>query len=80
MRGFMQLESADMLTRGHALVQNLRQGFSALTAEVPRPLRLATAWLQLVRAIGARPDVCARDPVQCAAPWHGLPSPLQQNV
>ncbi len=51
MRGFKQLGSANLLTRGHALVQNLRQGFSALTAEVPRPLRLAIAWPQLARAI-----------------------------
>ncbi len=51
MRGFKQLVSADILTRGHALVQNLRNGFSWLTADVPRPLRLATAWPQLARAI-----------------------------
>jgi IS6 family transposase len=51
MRGFKQLGSADILTRGHALVQNLRNGFSTLTDAVPRPLRLATAWPQLARAI-----------------------------
>jgi transposase-like protein len=51
MRGFKQFGAADLLTRGHALVQHLRQGFSALTAEVPRPLRLATVWPQLARAI-----------------------------
>ena len=51
MRGFKQLASADILTRDHALVQNLRNGFSSLTAHVPRPLRLATAWPQLARAI-----------------------------
>ena len=51
MRGFKQLGAADLLTRGHALVQNLRNGFSALTAGVPRPLRLATAWPQLAHAI-----------------------------
>jgi IS6 family transposase len=51
MRGFRQLASADLLTRGHALVQNLRNGFSTLTARVPRPLRLAAAWPQLARAI-----------------------------
>jgi IS6 family transposase len=32
MRGFKQCASADILTRGHALVQNLRNGFSSLTA------------------------------------------------
>jgi transposase, IS6 family len=51
MRGFKRLASADLLTRGHALVQHLRKGFSALTARVPRPLRLATVWPQLARAI-----------------------------
>ena len=51
MRGFKRLASADAFTRGHALVQNLRNGFSTLTARVPRPLRLATAWPQLARAI-----------------------------
>ena len=51
MRGFKQLAAADILTRGHALVQNLRNGFSSLTPDVPRPLRLATAWPQLARAI-----------------------------
>ena len=51
MRGFKQCASADILTRGHAVVQNLRNGFSSLTAQVPRPLRLAMAWPQLARAI-----------------------------
>jgi transposase-like protein len=51
MRGFKQLESADILARGHALIQNLRNGFSSLTADVPRALRLATAWPQLAGAI-----------------------------
>jgi transposase-like protein len=51
MRGFKQPTSADGFTRGHALVQNLRNGFSSLTAQVPRPLRLAAAWLQLARPI-----------------------------
>ena len=51
MRGFKRLRSADTVTRGHALVQNLRNGFSALTAAVPRPLRLAIAWPHLRRAI-----------------------------
>jgi transposase-like protein len=51
MRGFKQCASADVLPRGHALVQNLQNGFCSLTAPVPRPLRLATAWLQLARTI-----------------------------
>jgi transposase-like protein len=51
MRGFKRLRSADTVTRGHALVQNLRNGFSSLTVDVARPLRLATAWPELLRAI-----------------------------
>jgi transposase, IS6 family len=51
MRGFKLQLSADLLTRGHALVQNLRNGFSTLTDAVPRPLRLARAWPQLARTI-----------------------------
>lgn len=51
MRGFKRDSSAATLARGHALIRNLRQGFSALTAEVPPLLRLSTAWPQLARAI-----------------------------
>jgi IS6 family transposase len=51
MRGFQRAASADTLSRGHGLIQNLRNGFSALTAAVPRPLRLATAWPQLAAMI-----------------------------
>ncbi len=51
MRGFKQAASADVLARGHALVQNLRNGFSCLTAAVTRNLRLALAWSQLIQAI-----------------------------
>jgi transposase, IS6 family len=51
MRGFKQCASADVLTRGHALLQNLRIGFSVLTAPLPRPLRLVTVWPHLGRLI-----------------------------
>jgi IS6 family transposase len=51
MRGFKQGASADTVSRGHGLVQNLRHGFSALTAAVPRPLRLAAAWPRLTSMI-----------------------------
>ena len=47
MRGSKQLASADTIARGHALIRNLRDGFSTLTANVPRRLRLAIAWPQL---------------------------------
>jgi transposase, IS6 family len=47
MRGFKQPGCADTFTRGHALVRHLGQGFSALTANVPRHLRLVSAWPRL---------------------------------
>ena len=40
MRGFKHPAPADTVVRGHALVQNLRNGFSTLTAPVERRLRL----------------------------------------
>ena len=51
MRGFKSAASSDILARGHALIQNLRNGFSTLTAMVPRCFRLMTAWPQLTLAI-----------------------------
>jgi transposase-like protein len=57
MRGFKRSRSADTLVRGHALVRNLRGGFSALTYRVPLNLRLATAWL--LAAYGLRPRLAA---------------------
>ncbi len=51
MRGFKRAASADTVPRGHGLIQNLRQGFSTLTAAIPRPLRLAAAWPQLAALI-----------------------------
>ena len=41
MRGFKRLSAADIVSRGHALMQNLRTGFSTLTVRIPRPRRLA---------------------------------------
>ena len=51
MRGFKQAASAGVIARGHALIQNLRNGFCYLTVAVPRVLRLANAWPQLAHAI-----------------------------
>jgi len=51
MRGFKRGTSADTLARGHALIRNLRGGFSSLTADVAPNLRLASAWPQLARAL-----------------------------
>src|SRR5262249_55568576 len=79
MRGFKQCASADNLTRGHALVQNLWNDFSSLTDRVLRPLRLATAWHQLARALGARPAAPRQDPHRWTAPSRWPPTSLQQN-
>jgi transposase-like protein len=51
MRGFKQAASGDIIARGHALMRNLRNGFSTLTAAVPINVRLAIAWSQLVLAV-----------------------------
>lgn len=51
MRGFKNPASADTVVRGHAFVQNLRNGFSTLTVTVERRLRLLAAWPQLARLI-----------------------------
>jgi transposase-like protein len=51
MRGFKRAASADILARGHALIRNLHNGFSTLTAALPRALRLTTAWSVLAQAI-----------------------------
>jgi transposase-like protein len=51
MRGFKRGASADILARGHALIRNLRGGFSSLTAAVAPHLRLAVAWPRLALAI-----------------------------
>jgi len=51
MRGFKRLRPAETVARGHGLIQNLRKGFSTLTAAVPRHLRLAVAWPLLWRRL-----------------------------
>jgi transposase-like protein len=51
MRVFKRGASAANLARGHALIRNLRGGFSRLTEGVSPNLRLAAAWLQLTQAI-----------------------------
>ena len=51
LRGFKQASAADILARGHGVIRNLRNGFSTLTATVPRQLRRMTAWSQLIEAI-----------------------------
>jgi transposase-like protein len=51
MPGFKRLASADAFCRGHAQILNLRNGFSTLTATVPRRLRLLKVWPRLAQAI-----------------------------
>jgi len=51
MRQFKRLVRADTFCRGHAVIRNLRQGFSDLTADISPRLRLATAWAVLSAAI-----------------------------
>ncbi len=55
MDGFKQAASADLLARGHAFVQDLRDGSArwapALMASVPRQLRLLTTWSELTQVI-----------------------------
>jgi transposase-like protein len=51
MRGFKRFQSAARIAAGHAFMQNLRRGHYELAADVPPPLRLATAFTQLARAM-----------------------------
>ena len=50
-RAVKQAAAADLLARGHAFIQNLRNGFSRLTATVPRQVRIMTAWSLLTPTI-----------------------------
>jgi transposase, IS6 family len=51
MRGFKNPASADGFCRGHGLMQNLRNGVSALTNTLPRQRRLFAAWPLLTQMI-----------------------------
>ncbi len=51
MRGFKRATSAGIIVRAHALIRNLRNGFSTLTRSVLVNLRLATAWPELALSI-----------------------------
>ena len=51
MRGLKSFRSAARLAAGHAFVQNLRRGHYELAADVPPPLRLATAFSKLAMAM-----------------------------
>jgi hypothetical protein len=78
MRGFKRGTSADTLARGHALICNLRGGFSPLTATVVPNLRLATAWPQLMQAIQRRWRPPAATP-HCSGARAGSACPLSRN-
>ena len=91
MRGFgypLGVEaSADVVVRGHALVRNLCNGFSALTVAVPGNLRLAVAWPQLTQAIYLllSADFYTLDALDSSlvvpvAPEQQLPTPSQQYL
>jgi len=47
MRGLKRLSSANVVTAGHAFVQNLRRGHYELATDVPPPLRLPAAFSEL---------------------------------
>ncbi len=51
MRRFKTTSGASNFCRGHALIRNLRQGFSSLTTTVASPLRLASAWSALAATL-----------------------------
>jgi IS6 family transposase len=51
MRGLKCPRSAGRIAAGHAFVQNLRRGHYELATDAPPPLRLATAFSELARAM-----------------------------
>jgi transposase, IS6 family len=51
MRGLKQLRCAQVITTGHAFIQNIRRGHYELGAEKPTTLRVAAAFTELTVAI-----------------------------
>ncbi len=51
MRWCKMVDGASNFCRGHALIRNLKCGFSSLTAEVAPQLRLAAAWSVLTASL-----------------------------
>jgi hypothetical protein len=51
MRGLKRLHSAQVISLGHAFVQNLRRGHYELGADVDCRHQLATAFAELVLAV-----------------------------
>jgi len=51
MRGIKRLQSAQVISAGHAFIQNIRRSHYELGVEEPTTLRVATAFTELVLAI-----------------------------
>lgn len=51
MRGLKQLRSAQVISAGHAFVQNFRRGHYELGIEEPMTMRVMAAFTELTRAI-----------------------------
>jgi IS6 family transposase len=51
MRGLKRFRSAAVIAAGHAFIQNHRRGHYELATHVSPPLRLATAFSELLQAI-----------------------------
>jgi transposase-like protein len=51
MRALKRFRSASRIAAGHAFVQNLRRGHYDLATDVAPPVRLATAFTELVQAM-----------------------------
>lgn len=66
MHGFKQRAVVDTMARCHALIRSLQNGFSGLTAAVPRSLRLATICPQLAALISC--SVSSRSRPSAIAP------------
>jgi transposase-like protein len=54
MRSFKCTAAATVFVRGHALIENLRHGFSRLTEPLSPPLRLLQGWPQLAQVLSER--------------------------
>jgi hypothetical protein len=55
MRGLKRLRSAQVISAGHALVQNLRRGHYELVTDVDTRHQLTTGFAELALAISSRP-------------------------
>jgi transposase-like protein len=79
MRGFKSRVAADTFCRGHGLIRNLRHGYSALTSEVTRPLRLLTVWPVLTRQSSHIEEQYVFHQSTIGIDPYYLPTSLQQN-